>query len=106
MTVQKVSLSFDPALAERARQAAEARGQSLSAFVVGAVEYRLKLEEARRHLQAWARTGAGTTGTTSRSEASLKKAQKARSFRSAAIMAPVSRVSPATSTSPREARPR
>ncbi len=53
MTVEKVSLSFEPMLAERARQAAEARGQSLSAFVAGAVEHRLKLEEARRLLQAW-----------------------------------------------------
>jgi len=53
VTVQKVSLSFDPALAERARQAAEARGQSLSSFVAGAVAYRLKLEEGRRLLQAW-----------------------------------------------------
>ena len=48
-----MSLSFEPALAERARQAAEARGQSLSAFVAGAVEHRLKLEEGRRLLQAW-----------------------------------------------------
>jgi len=53
VTVEKVSLSFEPALAERARQAAEARGQSLSAFVAGAVEHRLKLEEGRRLLQAW-----------------------------------------------------
>ncbi len=53
MTVEKVSLSFDPALAERARRAAEARGQSLSAFVAGAVEHRLKLEEGRKLLQAW-----------------------------------------------------
>jgi len=53
VTVEKVSLSFDPALAERARRAAEARGQSLSAFVAGAVEHRLKLEEGRKLLQAW-----------------------------------------------------
>ena len=48
-----MSLSFEPALAERARRAAEARGQSLSAFVAGAVEHRLKLEEARRVLGDW-----------------------------------------------------
>jgi len=53
VTVEKVSLSFEPALAERARQAAEARGQSLSAFVAGALEHRLKLEEARKLLQDW-----------------------------------------------------
>ncbi len=35
------------------RRAAEARGQSLSAFVAGAVEHRLKLEEGRKLLQAW-----------------------------------------------------
>ncbi len=53
MSVEKVSLSFEPALAERARQAAEARGQSLSAFVAGAVEHRLKLEEGHRVLEDW-----------------------------------------------------
>ena len=53
MTVEKVSLSFDQPLAERARRAAEARGQSLSAFVAGALEHRLKLEEARKLLQDW-----------------------------------------------------
>ncbi len=53
MTVEKLSLSFEPALAERARQAAEARGQSLSSFVAGAVEHRLKLEEGRKLLGEW-----------------------------------------------------
>jgi len=53
VTVEKVSLSFDQPLAERARRAAEARGQSLSAFVAGALEHRLKLEEARKLLQDW-----------------------------------------------------
>jgi hypothetical protein len=53
VTVEKVSLSFEPALAERARRAAEATGQSLSAFVAGAVEHRLKLEEGRRLLKDW-----------------------------------------------------
>jgi hypothetical protein len=38
---------------ERARRAAEARGQSLSAFVAGALQHRLKLEEARKLLQDW-----------------------------------------------------
>jgi len=63
MTVEKVSLSFDRGLAERARQVAEAMGQSLSAFVAGAVEHRLKLEEARRLLEQWeAEQGAITEG--------------------------------------------
>ena len=53
MTVAKLSLSFEPALAERARQAAEATGQSLSSFVAGAVEHRLKLEEGRKLLKEW-----------------------------------------------------
>jgi hypothetical protein len=53
VTVAKLSLSFEPALAQRARQAAEARGQSLSSFVAGAVEHRLKLEEGRKLLEEW-----------------------------------------------------
>jgi hypothetical protein len=53
VTVEKLSLSFEPALAERARQAAESTGQTLSAFVAGAVEYRLRLEEGRRLLAEW-----------------------------------------------------
>ena len=53
MSVEKVSLSFQPELAERAREAAQASGQSLSAFVAGAVEHRLKLEEGRRVLEDW-----------------------------------------------------
>jgi hypothetical protein len=53
VTVAKLSLSFEPALAERARQAAEATGQSLSSFVAGAVEHRLKLEEGRKLLKEW-----------------------------------------------------
>ncbi len=53
MTVEKLSLSFEPALAERARQAAGATGQSLSSFVAGAVEHRLKLEEGRKLLKEW-----------------------------------------------------
>jgi hypothetical protein len=53
VAVAKLSLSFEPALAERARQAAEATGQSLSSFVAGAVEHRLKLEEGRKLLEEW-----------------------------------------------------
>lgn len=53
MAVEKLSLSFDPELANRARQAAQTTGRSLSAFVAEAVEYRLKLEEARMLLQDW-----------------------------------------------------
>jgi len=53
VTVEKVSLSFDRGLAERARRVAEAMGQSLSAFVARAVEHRLKLEEAGGSLQQW-----------------------------------------------------
>ena len=53
MAVEKVSPSFERALAERARRVAEARDQSISAFVAGAVEHRLKLDEARGLLQEW-----------------------------------------------------
>src|SRR5262249_61199937 len=51
VAVEKVSLSFEPELARRAREAAEASGRSLSAFVAEAVEYRLKLEAGRRLLE-------------------------------------------------------
>jgi hypothetical protein len=51
--VQKLSLSFDPELAQRTREAAEATGRSLSAFVAEAVAYRLKLEAGRRLLEQW-----------------------------------------------------
>ena len=53
MAVEKLSLSFEPELAQRTREAAEASGRSLSAFVAEAVEYRLKLEAARRLLEEW-----------------------------------------------------
>jgi len=53
IAVQKLSLSFEPTLAERAREAAEATGASLSSFVAEAVEYRLRLEEGRRLLGQW-----------------------------------------------------
>lgn len=53
MPVEKLSLSFEPELARRTREAAEATGRSLSAFVAEAVEYRLKLEAARRLLEEW-----------------------------------------------------
>jgi len=53
MAVQKLSLSFEPTLAERAREAAEQVGTSLSSFVAEAVEYRLRLEEGRRLLGEW-----------------------------------------------------
>lgn len=55
MAVEKLSLSFDPILAERARKAAETTGRTLSGFVAEAVEYRLKLEEARALLGEWER---------------------------------------------------
>lgn len=61
MTVQKLSLSFEPALAERAREAAAASGSSLSAFVAGAVEYRLKLDEGRRLISEWEAEHGGIT---------------------------------------------
>ncbi len=70
MGVQKLSLSFEPALAERAREAAEARGRSLSSFVSEAVEYRLKLEEAQRLIEDWeAEHGAITDGELARARA-------------------------------------
>lgn len=53
VTVEKLSLSFEPGLAERVREAAVVPGRSLSAFVAEAVEYHLKIEEARRVLQDW-----------------------------------------------------
>lgn len=53
MTVQKLSLSFEPTLAERAREAAEATGTSLSSFVAEAVEHHLKLQEAQALLSEW-----------------------------------------------------
>ena len=48
-----MSLSFEPELARRTREAAEAAGRTLSAFVAEAVEYRLKLEAARQLLEEW-----------------------------------------------------
>ena len=53
MAVEKLSVSLDQGLAERARALAEASGQSLSALVGEAVEHRLKLESARELLAAW-----------------------------------------------------
>jgi predicted transcriptional regulator len=53
VAVEKLSLSFEPELAQRTREAAEAAGRSLSAFVAEAVEYRLKLEAARALLEEW-----------------------------------------------------
>ena len=53
MAVEKLSLSFEPDLAQRAREAAESTGRSLSAFVAEAVEQRLKLESGRRLLEEW-----------------------------------------------------
>lgn len=55
MAVEKLSLSFDPILAERARKAAETTGRTLSGFVAEAVEVRLKLEEARALVEEWQR---------------------------------------------------
>jgi predicted transcriptional regulator len=51
--VEKLSISFEPELAQRTRAAAEASGRTLSAFVAEAVEYRLKLDAARRLLEEW-----------------------------------------------------
>jgi hypothetical protein len=53
VAVEKLSLSFEPELAQRTREAAEAAGRSLSAFVAEAVEYRLKLEAVRTLLEEW-----------------------------------------------------
>jgi len=53
MAVQKLSLSFEPTLADRAREAAEATGTSLSSFVAEAVEHHLKLQEAQALLVEW-----------------------------------------------------
>jgi predicted HicB family RNase H-like nuclease len=48
VAVEKLSLSFEPELARRTRAAAEASGQSMSAFVAEAVTYRLKLQAAQQ----------------------------------------------------------
>jgi predicted transcriptional regulator len=53
MAVEKLSVSVEPMLARRMRAAAEASGQSLSAFVADAVEQRLKLDAARQLLEEW-----------------------------------------------------
>ncbi len=53
MAVEKLSVSFEPELAQRTREAAEATGRSVSAFVAEAVEHRLKLEAGRRLLEEW-----------------------------------------------------
>ena len=53
MAVEKLSVSVEPALARRMRAAANASGQSISAFVTEAVEQRLKLEAARQLLEEW-----------------------------------------------------
>jgi hypothetical protein len=53
MAVEKLSVSFEPVLARRTRAAADATGESLSAFVAAAVEQRLKLEAAREVLEEW-----------------------------------------------------
>jgi predicted transcriptional regulator len=53
VAVEKLSVSVEPELARRMRAAAEATGQSVSAFVAQAVEDRLKLEAGRRLLAEW-----------------------------------------------------
>ena len=63
MAVEKLSVSLEPELAERARQGAQASGLSLSAFVGEAVEYRLKLEAARHLLADWESENGPITGT-------------------------------------------
>jgi hypothetical protein len=53
VAVKKLSLSFEPELAQRTREAAEASGRSVSAFVANAVELQLKLDAGRRLLEEW-----------------------------------------------------
>ena len=53
MAVEKLSLSFEPELAQRTREAAEASGRSVSAFVAAAVEQQLKLDAGRQLLEEW-----------------------------------------------------
>ena len=53
MAVEKLSVAVEPALARRMRAAADATGQSVSAFVAEAVEHRLKLEAGRQLLDEW-----------------------------------------------------
>lgn len=53
VAVEKLSLSFEPELAQRTRAAAQASGRSVSAFVADAVEQQLKLEAGRQLLAEW-----------------------------------------------------
>jgi predicted transcriptional regulator len=53
VAVKKLSLSFEPELAQRTREAAAASGRSVSAFVADAVEHQLKLDAGRRLLEEW-----------------------------------------------------
>jgi hypothetical protein len=53
MAVKKLSVALDPAVAEAAAKAAEARGQSLSSWLTDAARRRLTVEHGRRGVADW-----------------------------------------------------
>lgn len=53
MAVKKISVALDPDVAEAASSAAQAHGQSLSAWLNDAARARLALERGRLAVQHW-----------------------------------------------------
>ena len=53
MAVKKISVALDPDVAEAASSAAQAHGQSLSAWLNDAARARLALERGRQAVQQW-----------------------------------------------------
>ncbi len=53
MAVKKISVALDPDVAEAAASAAEAHGQSLSAWLNDAARRRLFIERGRRAVVEW-----------------------------------------------------
>jgi hypothetical protein len=53
VTVQKLSVSFAPELAELIRQAADAAEKSVAAWMAGTARHRLKLDAMRAALEAF-----------------------------------------------------
>lgn len=53
MAVKKISVALEPDVAEAAASAAQAHGQSLSAWLNDAARARLVLERGRRAVEQW-----------------------------------------------------
>jgi hypothetical protein len=53
MAVKKISVALDPDVAEAAASAADARGQSLSAWLNDAARSRLVIESGRQAVAEW-----------------------------------------------------